>query len=75
VEIEFLQLLKSQDSIGELTQTCELKIGAKSTKSRVKIGHKPLRIGHLSCRRRQIHSMVGGVPFDFLCEDGEGVSS
>jgi hypothetical protein len=39
------------------------------------MGHKPLRIGHLSCRRQQIHSMEGGVPFDFLCKDGEGVSS
>ncbi len=48
-----------------------LNIGAMSKKSRVKMGHKPLWICHLSSRRRQIHAAVDDIPFHFLCEDEE----
>ncbi len=34
--------------------------------SGVKLGHEPLRICHLICRWRQIHSSVDDFSFDFL---------
>jgi hypothetical protein len=38
------------------------------------MGHKPLRICHLSCRGRQVHSLVYDVLFDFFYEADEGIS-
>jgi hypothetical protein len=38
------------------------------------VGHEPLRVCHLSCRRRLVHPSVDDIPFDFLREDEEGVS-
>lgn len=42
--------------------------------SRVQVGHRPLRIYHKSCRRRQVHLSVDDVPFYLMFGDEEGVS-
>ncbi len=38
------------------------------------MGHKPLRICHLSCRGRQVHSSENDGMFGFLCYDEGDVS-
>ncbi len=48
-KIEFLQLLKSSNSIGKLSQPSVLKIRAKPAKGRVKVSQEPLWVCLLSC--------------------------